>query len=166
MLPNKDKISRPAKGRFFPITVPEIIKTLSEHGFQHSEYKTRVDIFFQNPSSHYEYGADISAIYPCKTIVVCSLSEEFSPLHGKMIVNSALQQLSEIDKKYVPHWNSNKITSFRVYLGSLNKLIITERTRTLKLSKYRGTAKFSYAFNPKSVSTKESILFEFEKALS
>lgn len=162
MLPNKDRIARAARGRFFPVTVPETLTLIRKLGFSPPYYQRRIDLSFENPDSATELGLFVAGFYPADTLVICSFPEEFGHSRAKTIIEVALREFSQIDKGTRPDRSRTRVVSFRAYLGTLNQLIITRRTRKATLAKYRGGAKFSNAFKPKKVQTDECVLHSIE----
>jgi len=158
MLPNKDQIARPAKGRHFPLSVPGLLTQLRDRGYAHSDYYARLSIFLRNPTSSSDFGIEVAAFYPQEVFILYSLSDDIAESRGRIIADAALRELRIIDSQTSYHWNRREVVSYRAYLGELNSLVLTRRTRLATLAKYRGGAKFSNAFKPKGVSTKEEVL--------
>lgn len=74
---NKDNISKPAKGRYFPIAVSDALQLIQELAFHHSDYRQRVDISFINPTTRSNYGTRIAAFYPSDDIIIFSFEDDF-----------------------------------------------------------------------------------------
>lgn len=155
---NEDRIARPARGRFFPLTVPETIALLRHLRFATPQYQRRVDITFQNPDPPGRYGLCVGGFRPAAAVTVCSFPEDWDHERAKAIVEIVLREFAEIEKTVRPSVGRQKVVSFWAYIGPANRLAITRRTRRATLTKYRGGAKFSHAFKPRGVKTDERIL--------
>jgi hypothetical protein len=160
MLPNKDQLSRPSKGRFFPMTPAQLLGAIKELGFKHSEYRKRVDLVLVNPTVRREHGAPIAAFYPSDALVAYSVSDEFLPQRAQALLRMAIEEFRLVDAEVDFAWSRRETVSYRMYLVENNKLRLTRRVRLAKLAKYRGGAKFSNAFKPKGISTDEVLLRE------
>ena len=164
MLPNSDKISKPAKGRLFGLSVAELLALVRQSSFAHSEFQKRIDIALINHEQESRYGILIASFCPGDFVALFSLPDSISESRARLLSTAAVQEFSTIDHRCAPQWNRQKKISFRIYLGSLNQATITERVRTIKLGKYRGSAKFSTAFNPKAIHVEEKIIREVSLA--
>jgi len=164
MQPNKDQIARPAQGRFFTCTVPEVLKLIGDFGFTHSPYLKRLDVLFKNPYTASEIGKPVASLIPANAIVIYSFGEELNPKLAKASVFAALEQLAIIDRSKPPEHNRRTSVSYPAYLGDMGKLTITRRVRTGTFSKYRSGAKFSHAFKPSAVKSEEKIVCAVELA--
>jgi hypothetical protein len=164
MLPNADKIAKPAKGRIFGLSMPELLGLIRQYTFQHSEFNKRIDIAMMNPEHESEHGILLASFCPGDFLALFSLPDSISGVRAKLLSTAAIIELAALDKKAKPQWNRQKKLSFRIYLGNLNRLVITERHRSLKLGKYRGGAKFSNAFKPKAVHVEERVIREVNGA--
>lgn len=158
MLPNADKIAKPTKGRLFGLSASELLGIIRECGFQHSEFTKRIDIAMMNPEHKSQYGALLGSFGPGDFLALFSLPDYISSVRAKSLSAAVVLEFSAIDRNSTPQWNRQKRVSFRAYLGDMNQLIFTERHRSLKLGKYRGAAKFSNAFKPKSIRVKERVI--------
>ncbi|MGA2177511.1 MAG: hypothetical protein ABSH38_21260 [Verrucomicrobiota bacterium] len=164
MQPNKDQIARPAKGRFFAHTVPEILSLLGELGFSHSPYRKRLDVVFKNPKHESGRGTQVVSLYKADAIIIYSFEERFGPIHAKAAVVAALEHLAVLDRKENHEWSRRESVSFRAYLGELGKLTITRHIRIATLGKYRGNDRFSNACKPISVRSEERVVCAIELA--
>lgn len=160
ILPSKNVIARASKGRVFPVTVPEAIALIHELPFAAPAIRKRVDVQFLNPRGKSEFGLWLAAFYPQAEIVICSLPDESNAAQARAVLRLALRHFSSIDKRTQPRYERGQSTCFRAYLGPLNRLTITERTRRASLQKYRGSAKFSNAFKPSKVRTDERVVHQ------
>lgn len=158
MLPNKDQISQPSKGRFFALTAGQVLNVVKTRSFKHSGYRKRIDIELRNLSSKSIYGVPVAAFYPGDALIVFSFPEDFGLVRAQALVNLAFEEFQSIDAKANPPRNRKESTSYRVYLGPSGELQITRRVRSATLAKYRGGAKFSNAFRPKKVDTSEQVV--------
>jgi len=157
-----DKISKPSKGRYFPVSTSEVISLMNELSFKHSEYSKRVDLSFINPDADGDYGLKIATFYPFDELIIFSFPEEFSPVRAKALVVAGLREFSYIDKDAKVTWNRQKSISYRAYQSEQNQLVLTRRERAAKQAKYRSTDKFSSRCSPKSISTDEVVLKRIE----
>ena len=164
MLPNKDRISQPSRGRFFPFSAGQLLSAVKTRSFKHSEYKKRIDIELRNPQSQHELGPQIAAFYPSEELIFYSFPEEFGAERAKMLTETALDEFQRIDATSTASFSRKESTSFRVYLGTNNQLMVTRKVRLATLTKYRGGAKFSNAFKPKKVETSEEVIHKIPVA--
>ena len=159
---NKDKIARPARGRFFPVTVAETVKFLHDLEFAAPSYLKRLNISFQNPDAESTHGNDVAALYPADEVIIYSVPEDFDRQRAKVILEAAFRDFAEIGKDVKPTDRRQKSISFRAYFAQPVKLIVTKRTRRATQAKYRGGAKFSNAFKPKGIKTDEQIVHSLD----
>jgi hypothetical protein len=160
VLPNKDRISRPSRGRFFACAPSQVVAAIKQHGFRHSEYFRRIDIELRNPSSQSPYGEQIAAFYPSNSIVLYSFPDAFEVARARRLIAVAFEEFQKVDVQSGASVTRRGSHSFRIYLGANNQLLVTRRVRTLTLTKYRGGAKFSNAFKPKKIDTSEELIRE------
>jgi hypothetical protein len=156
VLANKDKLSRAAKGRYFPYSASQLLRTIK--AFRHSDSYQRLDLLLINPESEDEFGPPIAAFYPGEAVLVYSHPTDFAPERAVSLLEAALREFKALDEKTVISWNPREKTSYRAYLAANNNILLTHRVRSRTLVKYRGGAKFSNAFKPKKVSTDEKPL--------
>ena len=83
MLPNKDRISQPSKGRFFALSAGQVLHAIKTRSFKHSEYHNRIDIELRNPSSESDVGQPIAAFYPSESIILYSFPDQFRRTAGQ-----------------------------------------------------------------------------------
>lgn len=160
MLPNDDRISKLRKGRLFGLSLPEVLHMILELGFQHSEYRKRIDIALMNPEHESQYGTLLASFCPGDFMALFSLPDNISPERAKSLATAAILEFAAIDRNSTPKWSRQKTVTLRAYLGDLNKIVITERHCSQTLAKYRGGAKFSNAFKPKAVQVNEKVIRE------
>jgi hypothetical protein len=158
MLPNKDRISQPSKGRFFALSAGQLLSAVKTRSFKHSEYKKRIDIELRNPTSESDLGQQLAAFYPSEELILYSFPEDFGAERAKALTETVLDEFQRLDATSTASHSRKESTSFRVYLGMNNQLKVTRRVRLATLTKYRGGAKFSNAFKPKKVETSEEII--------
>ncbi len=164
MLRNEDRIARPARARFFPLTVPEVVRLIRELGFDSPLYQKRLDIVFRNPDSKGDFGSEVAAFYPKDSMIISSFPEDCDRLWARSLVEVVLREFAELSKRAQTTDRRQKAISFRAYLGPQSRVTITKRTRRATLTKYRGSAKFSRAFKPKGVKTDERIVHSIDVA--
>ena len=162
MLENKDRISRPACGRFFPVTGSEAVRLIQDLGFVVPIDLKRLNITFRNPGTASAHGSHVAAFYPADEIIIYSLPEDFDRLRAKVILKVALREFTELGKGAKPTDRRRKAVSFRAYFTPLAKLTVTKRTQRATLVKYRGGAKFSHAFKPKGVKKDEQVVHSLD----
>lgn len=158
MLENKDRISQPARGRFFPVTVAETIKVLRDLRFAPPTYRKRVDIIFRNLDTTGNYGRIVATFYPGDEMIIYSVSEDVDRQRAKTLLDMALREFAEIGKGAKPTDRRRVSMSYRAYHAPQGNLIITRRVRRATQVKYRGDAKFSNAFKPKCLKIDEQII--------
>lgn len=159
---NRDNISKPAKGRYFPISVSDAVQLIQQLAFHHSDYRERIDLSFVNPETESSYGTRIAAFYPSDEIIIFSFEDSFPKGRASAHVVSVLKEFFELDSGTASRWNRQKSTSFRAYVNDKKEIIITRRERSAKLTKYRSGSKFSNAYKPKGIQTAETIIKQIE----
>jgi hypothetical protein len=70
MLQNDDRIARPARGRFFPVSVAETVRLIRQLGFATPTYRKRLDITFRNAEPSDDHSIDVAAFYPADGLLV------------------------------------------------------------------------------------------------
>jgi hypothetical protein len=158
MLRNDDRIARPARGRFFPVSVLETVRLIRTLGFATLTYRKRLDITFRNAEPTSAHGIDVAALYPADEIIVYSFPDDFDRARAKALLEKALQEFALLAKDSPPTNRRQTAVSFRAYFGTPARLTITRRRRRATLATYRGDAKFSHAFKPKGVKTDERVV--------
>jgi len=159
---NDDRISRPARGRFFPVTVAETLRFIRALGFASPRYRKRLDITFRNAETASDYGVDVAAFYPADEMIIYSVPKNFDRASSKTTLEVALREFAQLAKDAEPTDRRQKSVSFRAYIETPSRLTITRRTRRATLAKYRGDAKFSHAFKPKGVKTDERVVLALD----
>ena len=162
MLENRDRIARPAHGRFFPVTVVGTMRLIKEAGFAVPIYPKRLNIRFQNLDAVSAHGNNIAAFYPADEMVICSLPEDFDRLRAKVILDMALREFAELSKSAKPTDRRRKAVSFRANFVAPAKLTITKCTQRATFGKYRDSEKLSHAFKPKGVKTDEQVIHSLD----
>ena len=162
MFPNDDRIARPARGRFSPVTVLEAVRRIRDLGFASPAYRRRLDISFRNPNSTSDLGVDVAAFYPADAMIIYSFPDDFDRVRAKAMVEVTLREFAALGKGVRPTDRRQKAVSFRAYLAPSSRLTISKRTRRATLAKYRGDAKFSHAFKPKGVKTDERVVHSID----
>lgn len=153
-----DRISKPTKGRFFPISVAEIRQQLKVMDFFASQ---EYYLEFCNPISDSEFGMPIAVFEPHNTLILFSYSEEFNIVRARNLIFSAFQEFIKLGGAKLERVEQGYRISIRAYLGQLNQLVITKHKRKATGIRYRNVnAKFSNAFKPKKIRTDEIILYK------
>jgi hypothetical protein len=153
-----DQVAKPAKGRFFPIKVPEVYKLTRSLGFTPPEGRARPSVSLRNPRATMEHKILVAAYYPKEEITFYSFPESFDRARAGAIVKLALRHLAEQKAEATLRDARQELIYFRAYLKDETQLTITRRTRTFTRAKYRGRDKMTHAFKPKGVKTDERIL--------
>jgi hypothetical protein len=153
-----DRIARPARGRFFPVTVAETARLIRDLELAAPAYRKRLDIWFQNPAGDGVHGCEVAALYPRDEIIVYSLPDHFDRLQAKAILEMALRALAERGKDAEPSDRRRKAVSFRAYFALKATLTVTQRTRRGMPGTYRMGDKFAHAFKPKRLKTEERVV--------
>jgi len=158
---NRDDIARPAKGKFFALSVPELLGLIRNYNFA-SDYRKQIEMKHVNFCCKNRYGSCVAAFYPRKAIMQCSFPEDFSPVRAKFIITSVVREFAELGKLppsyYHYQWTGRgfRTISYRAYLGELNQLVITRCLRRVSYRKYRDAEKFS-SVRCRTIRTKETI---------
>lgn len=158
MLENKDVIAQPGRGRFFPVTVAETIKTLQDLIFSPPPYQKRLDIIFRNSDRISAHGRIVAALHPPYEMVIYSVPEDIDRQRAKTVLDMAMRELAEFGTNAKPYDNRRMSLSYRVYHSQQGCLILTKRVRKGTQTKYRGDGKFSNAFKPKGIKTDELVI--------
>jgi hypothetical protein len=140
------------------VTVAETAKLIRELEFAVPTYRKRINIRLQNPEADDLRRNAVAAFYPVDQLIIYSFAEDFDRLRAKAVLEVALRALAERGKESLPTDRRRKAVSFRAYVESQRKVIITKRTRRATLARYRMGTKFSHAFKPKGVKTDEQIV--------
>jgi hypothetical protein len=78
-----DRIARPARGRFVPVTVAETARLIRDLELAAPAYRKRLDSWFQNPAGDGVHGCEVAALYPRDEIIVYSLPDHFYRMGDK-----------------------------------------------------------------------------------
>jgi hypothetical protein len=102
MLRNDDRIAKPARGRFFPITVVETVRFIRQLGFATPTYRKRLDITFRNTDAPSVHGINVAALYPADEMIVYSFPDAFDRLQAKALVEKAVREFARLAKDAAP----------------------------------------------------------------
>lgn len=158
MLQNDDRIARPARGRFFPVSVAETVRFIRQLGFATPTYRKRLDITFRNREPSDDHGINVAAFYPADEMIVYSFPDDFDRSRAKSLLERALHEFARLAKDASSTDRHQTAVSLRAYFKAPACLTITRRRRRATLAKYRGDAKFSHAFKPKGMKTDERVV--------
>ena len=153
----KDIIARPAKGRYFAHTVPEILALIAEYGLTQEPHLPRVELLFRNADRE---DTRILSLELRRTLVVFSFEESPPQKQAQVLVRAAMAQFARLDRAERAPMAPNSEVVFRAYAGALGTLTVTRLLRKLTQPKYRGGQKFSHAFQSKTTSMEERVVFE------
>jgi hypothetical protein len=158
MLENRDVIAQPSRGRLFPVTVAETIKTLHDLKFSPPPYQNRLDIIFRNSDRISAHGRIVAALHPPYEMVIYSVPGDIDRQRAKMVLDMAMRELADFGMNAKPFDRRLMSLSYCVYHTPQGGLIITKRVRKGTQAKYRGDGKFSNAFKPKGIRTDERVM--------
>src|SRR5438445_6999590 len=94
MLHNDDRIARPARGRFFPVSVAETVRLVRELSFPSPEYRKRLDMTCRNSEPTSAHGIDLAAFYPADEMIVYSFPDDFDRNRAKALAKVALREFA------------------------------------------------------------------------
>jgi len=120
--------------------------------------RRRPDLVLVNSRGPRDHGQPVAALYPADCVVLYSFPQDHDPQVARHTTELALRTLAEVGGTGHPDRERPETISFRAYLASSARLIITKRSRRTKRSKYRGRDKFSNACKPKAVQSDERVL--------
>src|SRR5437773_1330309 len=125
MFANHDRIGRPARGRFFPVSVVETVRLIRELGFTTPKYRKRLDITFRNSDPSTTYGIDVAAFYPADEMIVYSFPDDFDHVKAKALLEKALQEFARLAKDAPSTDRRQTAVSLRAYFEAPARLTIT-----------------------------------------
>ena len=158
MLKNDDRIARPARGRFFPVSVAETVRLIRQLGFAPPMLRKRLGITFRNAEPSDAHGLYVAALYPADEMIVYSFPDDFDRYRAKSLLERALHEFARLAKDAPSTDRHRTAVSLRAYFEAPARLTITWRRRRATQAKYRGDAKFSHAFKPKGMKTDERVV--------
>jgi len=162
VLANKDLVSKPAAGRFFPVSIAEALRMFKMLRLQTPYLRRRPDVVMVNSRGPREHGQPVAALYPAESVVLYSFPQALQPQFAKQVTECALRTLAEIGCAHHQDQSRFETFSFRAYLAESERLVITARSRKIKRAKYRGRDKFTHSCKPKAVKTDERVLRSVE----
>lgn len=154
VIPNDDRISRPTAGRFFPLTVPQVLGLVKRSSFGPSVSRKRLDLVFRNPASSRGEDQEVAAFWPYQAVLVASFPNDFDHALAVALTRSALAVLAEVARQNPPPDGCYLHPSFHAYFGASRLLTVSERafrTTRNKRGKYAGIADFLEPKGPKTV---------------
>lgn len=151
-------IAKPAKGRYFAHSLPEMVALVKEFGLIQKPSLSRVELIFRNLDGDH---APILRLEPRCTLVIYSFGEDIRPELAHFVVRKAMEQFALLDRaEPIQPPSSNSHVTYRAYMGPLGKLTVTRRVTKATRPKYRGDQKFSNAFKWKVSTKEEKVVYE------
>lgn len=120
-----DRISKPAKDKFFPLSQSELVKLIEQYGFAVHSYDKRLPLYMENCDFIPEMGTQIASFNRMGYLSVFSLPTQSNHHLARLALERAIKEFGEIDKK--PHLSvrEQQIVMYRAYLSSSYLLVIT-----------------------------------------
>ena len=104
----QDKISKPVRGRFFPIKATEIIHLMAEQGFN-VHYDKRLPLRLENCNFECELGLQLASFNRMGYLAIFSLPDSTNKKTAELALKRTIESFGHIDKG--PHLgNAQKIT--------------------------------------------------------
>ena len=118
--------SKPIAGRFFPMSVSEVIEEIKELSFQVHDYDAQIPLMFQNCKYEPALGHQLASFCRRGYLAVFSLPESVAKGTASKSLIKALEEFSQIDRKTRKATKDEQFIIYRAYLGELSVLSITE----------------------------------------
>jgi hypothetical protein len=152
MKKHDDRIARPARGRFFPVTVAETVRLIRDLGVVPA-HRERLHIRFQNPGKDGPHGSEVAAFYPEDRVHIYSFPDHVDRLHAKATLEVALGAFAARGNVARPTVGQ-EVVSLRAYLTPKATLTVTQRTRRAQPVSYMRDK----SFKPTRVKTEERVV--------
>lgn len=122
----RDKVSKPKKGRFFPLSYNEILHLLEKQNFAVSSYYSRLHLHLENCEYECENGLQLACFNRMCYLAVFSLPELSNEKTAKLALEYAISEFGRIDKLPHPVVRGQQIVVYRAYLKSPAIVTVTQ----------------------------------------
>jgi len=148
-----DKISKPARGQFFPLPQGAVVAQIVGAGFAVHSYHKRLPLTMQNCNVPCLLGHQLASFLRMGYLAVFSLPETVNRELAASALEYAIGEFHKIDQTPHLHLHDQQFVVYRAYLGPLGVTSITQHTinaghryylqlnRAAQISKSQGTPK-------------------------
>lgn len=121
-----DRVSKPATGRYFSASAPEIIEQVRALPFKTQYSGKRPAIYMENCKVECEFGHQLCSFFRERYIAIFSLPEFIPKAIGGRALKVAIEQFALFDRE--PHLSvrDQQFVIYRAYLGELGKVTLTQ----------------------------------------
>jgi len=121
-----DRISKPATGRYFAASAPEIIELVGTLPFKTGYSGKRPAIHMENCKVDCEFGYQLCSFFRERYIAIFSLPEHIPQTITGRALKVAIEQFAVFDQG--PHLSvrDQQFVIYRAYLGDLGKVTLTQ----------------------------------------
>ena len=123
---NRDKLSKPAGGRYFPYTASELISQIVELGFSVHQYDERLPLLLENCDVECPLGYQLCSFMRRGYFAQFSLPVEVAHERAQRALDAALIHFREIDAGPELAVRDQQFVVHRAYLGPLGALSIAQ----------------------------------------
>lgn len=123
---NNDRVAKPAKGRYFPVTAAELFVQVQQFAVFSLGYRERIWFLMENCAVETPLGHQLCSFLPMSYLAVFSLPEPVPPAVAKKGVAIALERFREIDKGPALATREHQFVMYRAFLGPMGVLSITQ----------------------------------------
>jgi hypothetical protein len=146
MADSNDRTVRAKKGRFFPMTLKEVVTVVSALEWSDKRGE-RLRVRFENPRTDQEDRHILWIVEPQREVRVLSVPLGLDVGAIKNAIQKGCERLGSL--RHVKH-ASTRVVTFEIYLRDDERgWGVRRREKYFKQQKYRSAQKFSSAFKPK-----------------
>ena len=145
--------AKAARGRYFPLTYPEVKRILVSH--PHADSVGDVTLEFRNTGEVPEYGPLLLEFEHGFALIVFSVAEQIPTESAVAGLQSALAGVLAFPALSTSPVSRGRRHLYRAYLGTLAAPIFTEVSRVYTVGRYRGNDRLATAAKPKLSSESE-----------
>ena len=120
----QDLISKPAVGRYFPLSHAEVMALVKAHEFSVHDYDSRLPVLLENCEVESGRGHQLCSFFRKGYFAEFSLPENVPPSLGRKAVSSALELFKNIDREPSIARRDQEFIIYRAYLAPLGVVSI------------------------------------------
>jgi len=122
----RDKIAKPAKGRYFPLSYSRLRELADAQGFSSASYHDHIPLHIENSDVECEAGYQLCSFIRMVYLAAFSLPEIVPEKLAAIATERAIEELASIDA--TPHLavNDQQFVVYRVYLRMPGTLTVTQ----------------------------------------
>ena len=158
MTTSRDVISKPKRGRFFPLSVAETLAMIKESRFQVHSYHERLPLLFQNCDFECQLGHQLTSFLRLNYLAVFSLPELVAGNLARLSLMYAIDEFARIDRRPDLATRDQQIVIYRAYLGALATVSITQDIVNAGSRSYLLHRKISKITKSQSVAHHETVV--------